>query len=118
MHPTDYPLALRQLLLELNQGTLAVHDLSEVERHTSELAINEGLARENNFLMMPLLVITAKGRAAVEVLAHKADSQAEKPSGSARRTGRPAKGETGKEMLVISALARHHKYEPGGSVGN
>jgi hypothetical protein len=38
--------------------------------------------------------------------------------GSARRTGRPRKGESNKERLVISALVKHHRYQPGGSVGN
>jgi hypothetical protein len=35
----------------------------------------------------------------------------------AKRTGRPRKGETDKQRLVIAALASHHKYE-GRSVGN
>lgn len=35
-----------------------------------------------------------------------------------KRTGRPRRGETDKDTLVISALAAHHRYEPGGSIGN
>lgn len=36
----------------------------------------------------------------------------------AKRTGRPRKGETDKGAVVIAALARHHEYESGGSIGN
>jgi hypothetical protein len=35
-----------------------------------------------------------------------------------RRTGRPRKGESDKERLVVAALVAHHKWQPGGSVGN
>jgi len=35
-----------------------------------------------------------------------------------RRTGRPRKGESDKEWLVIGALAVHHEWQTGGSVGN
>jgi hypothetical protein len=35
-----------------------------------------------------------------------------------RRTGRPRKGETDKERLVLAALVAHHNWQPGGSVGN
>lgn len=34
------------------------------------------------------------------------------------RTGRPRKGESDKEQLVIGALVRHHCYQPGGSITN
>jgi hypothetical protein len=34
------------------------------------------------------------------------------------RTGRPRKGESDKELLVIGALVAHHKWQPGGSVGD
>ena len=34
------------------------------------------------------------------------------------RTGRPKKGETDKERLVIGGLVKHHGYQPGGSVSN
>ena len=41
-----------------------------------------------------------------------------KLSSPLKRTGRPRKGETDKDAQVIAALARHHQYEPGGSIGN
>lgn len=34
------------------------------------------------------------------------------------RPGRPRKGESGKDMLVVAALAKHHQYESGGSIGS
>jgi hypothetical protein len=37
---------------------------------------------------------------------------------SKRRTGRPRKGETDKERLVIAALIKHHRYQNDGSVDN
>jgi hypothetical protein len=36
----------------------------------------------------------------------------------AKRTGRPRKGESSKERLVIGALVKHHHYQPGGSIEN
>jgi hypothetical protein len=36
----------------------------------------------------------------------------------ARRTGRPRKGESDKERLVIGALVKHHRYQPGGGIGD
>ncbi|NUQ64368.1 MAG: hypothetical protein HUU20_18025 [Pirellulales bacterium] len=35
-----------------------------------------------------------------------------------KRTGRPRKDETDKSELLIDALAIHHQYESGGSIGN
>jgi hypothetical protein len=35
-----------------------------------------------------------------------------------RRTGRPRHGECDKERLVLGALVKHHRYQPGGSVEN
>jgi len=50
---------------------------------------------------------------ALSVLAKSRSARAAK-----QRTGRPRKNETDKDTLVVSALAKHHQYEPGGSVGN
>ncbi len=71
--------------------------------------------------------ITDTGRAVLAEqrwLDHKAtsepDAKAEptKDGPTARRTGRPRKGESSKDMLVVAALAKHHQYESGGSIGN
>jgi hypothetical protein len=35
-----------------------------------------------------------------------------------RRPGKPKKGETPADTLIIAALVKHHRYEPGGRVGN
>jgi hypothetical protein len=34
------------------------------------------------------------------------------------KSGRPRKGESDKERLVIGALAKHHGYQPEGGIGN
>lgn len=46
------------------------------------------------------------------------DKQRQSKEQPLKRTGRPVKGETGRDMLVVAALAKHHNYRSGGSIGN
>jgi hypothetical protein len=62
-------------------------------------------------------------RTAAEALAGQAASRRKEPRNASndpgrpakRRAGRPRKGESAKDLLVIGALVEHHGYQPGGS---
>lgn len=78
-------------------------------------------------------VIDRKGERSLRVALNKLrawavlHTKSGKSSGKLKRTGRPSKGEKGKDAIVIAALAVHHQYtsgrkkgdrKPGGSIGN
>jgi hypothetical protein len=60
----------------------------------------------------------ATARAVVARVIVRRAATTEKGKRSARQTGRPRKSESGKERFVLSALAKHHRYQPGGGVQN
>lgn len=64
------------------------------------------------------IVLEKEGRA---VLARRRLQPTEegKPRGQpTKRAGRPNKGDTDKQLLVLGHLLAHHQYEDGGSIGN
>jgi hypothetical protein len=94
----DYAMSLRAADLILKLGRITIEDEAEL-----------GQALRH----VQLLASWLEERAAV--------SAPDGPSGdrpAKRRTGRPRQGESDKETLVIGALVKHHRYQPGGSVEN